>query len=229
MNYDRKGRSPFYPGQPVRYELFVGRAAEVERIRRATYQVAAGKPQAIFIAGEYGIGKSSLASFMLSAAELDPQLLGFHVLLGTAASLEGVAQATVRTVMDKLRMAADISSGYLPFLRSIHEQCKDQRQGLMLILDEINGLASQRPFSGFLKDLVDSNAISRQPLPLLLIVCGTDERRLLPKLMHLLGEAAYSIVPDGVVDLRSAREAIRAAMATTELPSEQGAGQVNSA
>jgi hypothetical protein len=302
VNYDRKGRSPFYPGQPVPYELFVGRAAEVERIRRATYQVAAGKPQAIFIAGEYGIGKSSLASFMLSAAELDPQLLGFHVLLGTAASLEDVAQATVRTVVessggarsttDKIRNflaayvkevslvgvvkvnveklrkdAADISSGFLPFLRSIYEQGKDRCKGLMLILDEINGLASQGSFSRFLKDLVDSNAISRNPLPLLLVVCGTDERRQeliarhrpverifeiamidpmsesevrefyerafaqvqmrveedamaelcrysggLPKLMHLLGEAAYWIVPNDVVDLRSAREAIRAAV-----------------
>jgi hypothetical protein len=99
VNYDRKGRSPFYPGQPVPYELFVGRAAEVERIRRATEAMA--------------------------------------------------------------------------------ELCR-----------ESGGL---------------------------------------PKLMHLLGEAAYSIVPDGVVDLRSAREAIRAAMAATELPSEQGAGRVNSA
>ena len=117
MNYDRKGRSPFYPGQPVPYELFVGRAAEVERIRRATYQVAAGKPQAIFISGEYGIGKSSLASFMQSAAEHDPQLLGFHAMLGTAASLDDVAQATVRAVIESgggsARIATDTIRNFL--------------------------------------------------------------------------------------------------------------------
>ncbi len=29
MNTDRKGESPFYPGQPVPAELFVGRSDEV--------------------------------------------------------------------------------------------------------------------------------------------------------------------------------------------------------
>ncbi len=302
MNYDRKGRSPFYPGQPVPEELFVGRAAEVERIRRASWQVAAGKPQAVFIAGEYGIGKSSLASFMQSAAERDPRLLGFHVLLGTATSLTDVAQATVRAVaesagqngaatekvrsfladyikevslvgvvklhLEKLRQdAADISQGFLPFLDNVYAQAREGYKGLVLILDEINGLAGVGSFSRFLKDLVDSNAIRRDPLPLLLIVCGTDERRQelvanhqpverifeiamiepmseaemrelyerafaqvemtiddaalaelcrhsggLPKLMHLLGEAAFWIAPGNVVDLGIARQAVRTAV-----------------
>ncbi len=303
MNYERKGRSPFFPGQPVPHELFVGRAAEVDRIRRATRQVAAGKPQAVFIEGEYGIGKSSLAGFMRSSAEHDPRLLGFHVMLGAATSLREVGQESVRAVIDavggiprsavagtirdlladyikeislvgvkinleKLRSdAVDISSGYLPFLRSIYERGKEHYKGLTLILDDINGLTADPSFSRFLKDLVDRNALSREPLPLLLIVCGTSERRRqlieqhqpierifeiaiidpmtesemreffnrafarvdmrvedaamaelcrysrgLPKLMHLLGEAAYWIVPEDIVDLGTAREAVRAAV-----------------
>jgi DNA-binding NtrC family response regulator len=71
-----KGRSPFYPGQPVPGELFVGRAAQIEHIMtRGVGQVAAGKPVAIFVQGEYGIGKSSVAGFVQWLAEREH---GFH-------------------------------------------------------------------------------------------------------------------------------------------------------
>jgi hypothetical protein len=285
-----KGQSPFYPGQPVPVELFVGRAGEVERIRRAARQVAAGKPQAIFISGEYGIGKSSLARFVRFTAEREPGLLGFHVLLGTSHTLEEVAQATVRTVLqapagrsakvaeglrnfladyigeqtlfgvtlrlDKLKKdAPDLSRGYLPLLRSLFDKGRESYKGLILVLDEINGISAEESFAFFLKDLVDSNALSEKPLPLLLLLCGTEERRRqlierhrpierifevahidpmsatesreffsrafgsvqmevtdeameilcrysggLPKLMHLLGDAAYWIAPGTQVD-----------------------------
>ena len=43
-----KGKSPFYPGQPVPVELFVGRTPQIERIlTRGVQQVALGKPVAI--------------------------------------------------------------------------------------------------------------------------------------------------------------------------------------
>jgi hypothetical protein len=296
-----KGQSPFYPGQPVPVELFVGRAGEVERIRRAARQVAAGKPQAIFISGEYGIGKSSLARFVRFTSEREPGLLGFHVLLGTSHTLEDVAQATVRTVLeapavrsakvaeglrnflveyigeqtlfgvtlrlDKLKKdAPDLSRGYLPFLRSLYEKGRESYRGLILILDEINGISAEESFAFFLKDLVDANALSEKPLPLLLILCGTEERRRqlierhrpierifevaqidpmsetesreffsrafgsvqmevkeeameflcrysggLPKLMHLLGDAAYWIAPGTQIDADVAVQATWAA------------------
>lgn len=211
MNAERKGQSPFYPGQPVPVELFVGRTAGVGRIRRAADQVAQGKPQAIFITGEYGIGKSSLARYVRVLAEGDPGLLGFHVLLGTADSLEDVATATVRSLLESphgkpsttdairrlladyigdqslfgikihlerlRRDASDISRGYLPFLRSVYERGKDNYRGLLLILDEINGMAGKTAFAALLKSLVDENALSDNPVPVLLVVCGTEERR----------------------------------------------------
>ncbi|HLG17619.1 MAG TPA: hypothetical protein VJH03_24460 [Blastocatellia bacterium] len=51
-----KGKSPFYPGQPVPVELFVGREAQLDRIMtRGVGQVAEGKPVAQYVQGEYGI------------------------------------------------------------------------------------------------------------------------------------------------------------------------------
>ena len=300
MNIERKGQSPFYPGQPVPVDLFVGRAAEVARLKRAAEQVAFGKPQAVFITGEYGIGKSSLARFVRVLADENPGLLGFHVMLGAANILEDVASCTVQTVIesragksrttdairnflakyigeqslfgvkihfDKLFSdAPDLSRGYLPFLRSIYQTSKDDYRGILLILDEINGMASKASFGAFLKALVDENALSDNPLPLLLILCGTDERHReiidhhrpverifevahidpmndnemseffrrafdkvqmrmddnaisllcrysggLPKLMHLLGDAAFWIATEDVIDTKVAKRAIVAA------------------
>ncbi len=209
-NLERKGQSPFYPGQPVPVELFVGRKQEIARLIRAASQVAGGKPQAVFITGEYGIGKSSLARFVRVLAEEDPGLLGFHVMLGEADSLRDAAVRTVQTVLqsaaarpgpaesirnflakyvgeqslfglkihlDRLkRDAADISRGYLPFLRELYERVAGDYRGLMLILDEINGMAGKGTFARFLKNLMDENALSDEPLPLFLILCGTPQR-----------------------------------------------------
>lgn len=212
MNAITKGKSPFYPGQPVPIELFVGRQKETERIARAIRQVELGKPQAIFLTGEYGIGKSSLAGFMRFYAEKENHLLGIHVLLGGATAIEELAIKTVEavlktpayepTLIDKVRnvlskyvgkqelfgvqinleaLKADgpnISHGYLPFLHQLLERLKEEGiKGIMLIFDEINGITSNSKFAHFIKGLVDENALSANPLPLMLMLCGVEERR----------------------------------------------------
>ena len=69
--------------------------------------------------------------------------------------------------------------GVLDFLGEALARTKDLGiKGLFLIFDEINGMASNPEFASFLKGLVDQNALSRSPLPLLLMLCGTEERRI---------------------------------------------------
>lgn len=212
MNNISKGKSPFYPGQPVPVDFFIGRMNEFNRIARAISQVELGKPQAIFLTGEYGIGKSSLASFMRYYAGKNNHILGIHVLLGGAETLEDIATKTVETVIksqiyettitEKIQnflskyigkqelfgfninleaLKADgpnISHGYLPFLRELLNRLKDNGiKGLMLILDEINGITGNPQFAHFIKTLVDENALSPNPLPLMLMLCGVEERR----------------------------------------------------
>lgn len=207
-----KGRSPFYPGQPVPIEFFIGRMEEIHRIERAIKQVELGKPQSIFLSGEYGIGKSSLAGFMKRYAEEKNHILGIHVLLGGAQTLEDVAIKTVEavikthlcepTIAEKICNflskyvgkqelfgitvnfealkddSLNISHGFLPFLRDLLNKLKENGiKGLMLILDEINGITKNEQFSHFIKSLVDENALSANPLPLMLMLCGVEERR----------------------------------------------------
>lgn len=298
-----KGKSPFYPGQPVPVELFVGRRTQLERIRtRGVEQVAAGKPVAIYIQGEYGIGKSSIAGYVQWLAE---RQYGLHVIyapLGSAETMDAVGaavlEATVRSgalnpkrsekIRDWLakyigeqsfwggftlhgealeRDAPTIASGMLPFLTQVFQRLKETGvRGILLTMDEINGVTANPKFAHFIKGLVDSNAMSRAPLPLLLMLCGVEERRRemirhhqpvdrifdvlevgamsegemaeffsrafdsvqmrveddamqamihwsagFPKIMHLVGDAAYWIDKDGIVDGKDAIEAVLAA------------------
>jgi hypothetical protein len=208
-----KGKSPFYPGQPVPVELFVGRAAQIDRIMtRGVGQVEAGKPISVFVQGEYGIGKSSVAGFVQSLAEREHGLHGLYVALGGAESLDDVGakilEATVRSgAMDPSRAEVvrnwlakyigeqklfgltlhaealrrdgpSVAAGLLPFLGEVYGRLKGSGvKGVLLILDEINGITSNPRFAHLIKGLVDANALSPQPVPLLLMLCGVEERR----------------------------------------------------
>ncbi len=212
MNVPPKGKSPFYPGQPVPAELFVGREAEIGKITRGLSQVALGKAQAIFVTGEYGIGKSSLAGFVRFLAEKEYKLFGIHVFLGGASTLEEVATKTVEAILragaydqtwteaarnalakyvgkqslfgfsinfDVLQAdGPNLSHGYLGLLQGLFERTVEHgTKGIVLILDEINGITDNSQFSHFIKGLVDENALARPPLPALLMLCGVEDRR----------------------------------------------------
>lgn len=294
-----KGRSPFYPGQPVPVELFVGRKGQIERVMtRGVGQVAQGKPMAVFVEGEYGIGKSSLAGCLQAMAQKEHSLHPIYAPLGGAATLEDLGQkvleATIRSGAlapqlwenlknwlgkyigeqslfgftfraDVLRTdAPSIASGMLPFLTQVYTRLREAGiQGLFLVLDEINGITRNPQFAHFVKSLVDTNAMSSAPLPLLLMLCGVEERRRemighhqpverifdviqvealaeeevrdfferafssvdiavqqeglellvyysagFPKIMHLVGDAAYWGDDDGVIDEKDALNAV---------------------
>lgn len=66
---------------------------------------------------------------------------------------------------------------FAPSLQRLTEQLKNEKRGLFLILDDINGLASSLDFANWLKSLVDEISVSRSPLPLFLLLVGLGERR----------------------------------------------------
>lgn len=288
----QKGKSPFYPGQPVPVDLFAGREKQIKHIlERGVGQVVAGKPVAMYIQGEYGIGKSSIAGFVQSLSERDRGLHSIYATLGAAETINDVGaavlDATIRSGAfdprrsEKVRNwlakyvgeqsifggitihaevlkkdAPGVASGILPFLGEALSRLKETDvKGIFLVLDEINGISVNPKFAHFIKGIVDTNAMSRTPLPLLLMLCGVEECRRemiknhqpvdrifdvidikpmeqkemeefftnafesvqmkispealnrltffsagFPKIMHLLGDAAYWIDSDGIVD-----------------------------
>jgi hypothetical protein len=213
---ESKGRSPFFPDQPVPVELFVGRSAQIDHImNRAVAQVAQGKPVSVFLEGEYGIGKTSVARFTQWLAERNNGLLGIYATLERAETMDEVGAAVLEATLrsgaynpklgEKIRegMAKfvgeqslfgltihaealrkegpNITRGLLPFLGQTLERVRsDGTKGVFLVLDEINGLTNNPKFAAFLKAVVDSNApisLEKPTLPLLLMVCGVEERR----------------------------------------------------
>jgi len=86
-----KERNPFTPNEPVSKENFIGREKEIELIMHSASQVALGSRQYIFIAGEYGIGKSSLAAYTKYALQTQYKLAAYHVYLSDISNLEDMA------------------------------------------------------------------------------------------------------------------------------------------
>ncbi len=203
--------SPFTPGRPVQPEYFIARADEIKRLERAIQQTGSGRNENIFITGQRGIGKSSLASFLRFIGEKNHNMLGVHCHLGGVESLEELmavlfqrmlSQCNEPTILDRLKnifkdyiksvtllgieveFTADktklhgILDNFIPTLEHIYNAAKNAgRRGLILILDDINGIAEKTAFANFIKSFVDELATSRKKLPLLLVFVGLPERR----------------------------------------------------
>jgi len=67
---------------------------------------------------------------------------------------------------------------FAPALRNLIERLGDEKKAILLVLDDINGLASSEHFANWLKSLVDEIATSQKPLPLCLCLVGLQDRRL---------------------------------------------------
>lgn len=92
--------SPFNPGQPVPVEFFVGRRAEIERVRGMVRASAQGRVRVGFVSGERGIGKSSLARFARRLVEQDDGAVGCHVLLGGVQDLGQMLRRTFERLLN---------------------------------------------------------------------------------------------------------------------------------
>lgn len=202
--------NPFTPGHPVPLEFFVGRIAEVEHLRSMVGAATQGRLKIGFVAGERGIGKSSLASFVRQLGEREDSIAGAHVFLGGSTTLTDMAKRTFDHVLkesidkpwsEKVReffgdhvqkvglFGASIefnvkpeelsvlAQNFIPSLRQLLKQLKDERKGLLLIFDDINGLAESAEFANWLKSTVDQIATENKPFPVCWLMVGLEERR----------------------------------------------------
>jgi hypothetical protein len=118
---ESKGRSPFFPDQPVPVELFMGRAEQLRHLMtRAVGQVAEGKPVSVFLEGEYGIGKTSVARFAQWLAERNHGLVGIYATLERAESMDDVGaavlEATLRSGVYNPKLGEKIREGFAKFV-----------------------------------------------------------------------------------------------------------------
>jgi len=98
-----KGDSPFRPGSPVPIELFVGRQEQIEEILRYVSATLSGKQENVFLTGERGIGKSSLAAFLRQIVANRENVLGVHVFLGHVETLEEFVRCIFEAILKEAR------------------------------------------------------------------------------------------------------------------------------
>ncbi len=88
-------------------------------------------------------------------------------------SLFGISVEFDAPERDLRRLAHD----FVPSIRNLLKRLQGTKQGLFLILDDINGLSTSEAFANWLKSLIDEIATSPEPLPLFLLLVGLEQRR----------------------------------------------------
>ncbi len=112
-----KERSPFTPGNPVPVELFVGRYTQINEIMRYIEQASHGRQESIFIVGERGIGKSSLASFLQFLASKDRNFLSVYVSSGGITELDELVRRILEQTFTEMNRESDLKDKIATFLK----------------------------------------------------------------------------------------------------------------
>ncbi len=103
-----KEYSPFTPGNPVPRDFFVGRKKQIDEIVKYANQTTGGKLENVFLSGDRGIGKSSLASILRYYLQKEKNFLGLHVFLGGVEHLNEL----VRRIFESIYNASNKKSWF---------------------------------------------------------------------------------------------------------------------
>lgn len=83
-------------------------------------------------------------------------------------------------------------------LRNLIRRVRDHKKGILIVLDDINGIARSMEFANWIKSLADEIATAQEPVPLCLVFVGLDERR--QELIHNQPSLARILNP---IDIRT--------------------------
>jgi hypothetical protein len=205
-----KSYSPFTPGNPVPVELFVGRADQIQELLRYIVQISSGRQESVFLLGERGIGKSSLASFLRHFVATGNNVLGIHTFLGGVTTLEEMVHHIFEQLLREAKGQTwykniakffgshvkglglfGVSVSFSPpekdlkelvtkfpeALKNLVHEIKKEKSGLLIILDDINGLAEKAEFANWYKSYADEVATHFKDFPVLVMLIGLPEKR----------------------------------------------------
>jgi hypothetical protein len=93
----KNNKRVFYPDQPVPPEFFVGREDEIYTlVEHGVAPALEGHPKAIFVLGDFGMGKSSIANYVKTHAEENDEVYGIYASLAGAETLPELARLISR-------------------------------------------------------------------------------------------------------------------------------------
>jgi len=204
----QKDYSPFVPGQPIAPEFFVGRVEQVRFLVDRIRQTLSERLEMVFISGERGIGKTSLAQFVRWYVEREWKIVGTYTHLGGVQDInEAVRRSIERLVQESdgkpwherllnlLRshirqvglfgvtvefapppdLLSNAVRNFAHTLKQLFKTLQGAAKGLLLVWDDINGLAQRKEFADWLKSVADETAMARIPVGIVLV--GLEEVR----------------------------------------------------
>lgn len=98
------------------------------------------------------------------------EFLGNHI---RQLDIFGLAVEFSATERDLARAAGD----FVPALKNLLAKLLPEKKGLLIILEDLNGLAASEVFANWLKSFIDEMATAENPIPLVFILAGLAERR----------------------------------------------------
>jgi hypothetical protein len=205
-----KEPSPFMPGSPVPTDLFVGRIKQIEEIMQYVKRAASGRHENVFLSGERGIGKSSLASFVRSLASTKENFLTVHVFLGGVSTLEELVRKIFEEILKETNTQSffskikdsfgnyiseiglfGVSISFNPrkedltyivrnfpeALRHLLDKIGEEKRGIFIVLDDINGISKIPDFAHWYKSFADNVATHYSLYPVLMMPIGLPDIR----------------------------------------------------
>lgn len=95
--------SPFEPRQPVSPEKFEGRMNIIEDYTRHLALAVNGQPQHFYLNGNRGIGKSSVATYLLEYAKVRYNMVGVHVYNDGIHSIDDLIANIVEKLLNEIK------------------------------------------------------------------------------------------------------------------------------
>lgn len=117
-----------------------------------------------------------------------------------------------------------LAHDFVPTVRRLLDEIKDQKCALFLILDDINGLAGSEALANWLKSTVDEISTSQREMSLCVLVVGLEEKRQelvskqpsLARVFELIDIAPWSD-DEAMTFFRNSFDSVNAKIAATEV------------
>ena len=234
----KEKESPFTPGSPVPPDSFVGRQKQIEEILRYASQVRKGRQENVFLTGERGMGKSSLASFLFYYLKEKENFLTVYVSLGGVEKLDELVRRIFEKILSEIskqeslknkvskifkyveevdlfgislrfnppkKDLKDLVRNFPEVVKMMVDKVKEEKNGIFIVLDDINGISKTTEFANWYKSFVDSAAIHyNRSFPVFMMPIGLPEikdalNEKQPSLMRIFRVVEVEKLSDGEV------------------------------
>ncbi|RAP43572.1 MAG: hypothetical protein BZ136_09550 [Methanosphaera sp. rholeuAM74] len=181
--------SPFQPNDPVNPKKFKGRQEIIKQIDRYIPNARNGIVQHFYLTGKRGMGKTSLANYLLDNYERNHNTIGVHVVNDGIHDIESLLTSIVEILLNKNKTETWYNKLYdglkdevksigilgnsiefrpkketVEMLRThfatfLRELSEESKQNFIIVIDDVNGLSQTKEFANWYKSLADTLAL----------------------------------------------------------------------